>query len=303
MRRFANGNTITLRKFVWPSEHKEAQQAGTDDGLVTFSLAPLLPDADLGQLVKGLFIDTETTGLGPNAEVIEVAAAPFLFHKVTGELHWVGDAYVGMQEPSSGEIPPETSAVNGITIDMTRGKKIDWAHVRSMMSAAGMVVAHNAKFDRPLVEAALRTANQPLPDTPWACSMSQVEWKSTLGVPSNSLEVVCAWLGFWYEAHRAEVDIGAGIHALQQSGNLHTLYKRLHDKLYEVQARGAPFEANQAVLKPRKYSWNGDGKFWAIRFKTEDDAKAEVEFLKESVYAAYKLPNRAVVVTIEPSRG
>lgn len=302
MRNLVKGNTVTINKFVWPAELQRAAEAGEDDGMVTFDRVPLSPDIDLGKLVKAVFIDTETTGLGPNAEIIEVAAVSFSFHKETGDLHWIGEAFVGLQEPSC-EIPADTTAINGITIDMVRGHHIDWAHVRSILASADMVIAHNAKFDRPLVEAALRNAKQPPVETPWACSMAQVEWKSK-GIPSNSLEVICAWHGVWYEAHRAEVDIGAGIYALQKSGQLATLYKRLHDKVYEVRAIQAPYEANQAILKPRKYSWNGDGKYWAIRFKTEDEAKAEMEFLQDNVYTPYKIrPSRAVMVAIDPSRG
>jgi len=302
MRKLPVGNVISISKFVWPSEYKQLQDAGESDGLVTFTVAPLEPDMDLGKLVKAVFIDTETTGLGPLAEVIEVAVAPFCFHRDTGALHWVGEPYVGLQEPA-GDIPAETTKVHGITMDDVRGKQIDWARVRSMLSTADMVVAHNAKFDRPLVEAALRAAKQPDVETPWACSMAQVEWKTLIGSPSNALEVICRYQGFWYAAHRAEADIGAGIHALSEEGQLSVLYGKLYDKVYEVRAMDAPYAANQAVLKPRKYGWNGDGKYWAMRFKTMDEAQEEVAFLKENVYTPYKLPCRAKVVEMDPSRG
>ncbi|MHB8947325.1 MAG: exonuclease domain-containing protein, partial [Bacillota bacterium] len=68
------------------------------------------------------FVDVETTGLSAwSDEIVEFALVLFAFGRHTGRIVGVVEEYVGMREPSV-PIHPRASAINGITVDMVRGK-------------------------------------------------------------------------------------------------------------------------------------------------------------------------------------
>ena len=99
----------------------------------------------------GLFIDVETTGLDPaRHEIIELAMVPF-FYLPDGDIVGVGEPFSGLTQPAS-SIPPAITALTGIDDAMVAGQAIDPDAVAAFVSAASLVVAHNAGFDRKFVE-------------------------------------------------------------------------------------------------------------------------------------------------------
>jgi DNA polymerase-3 subunit epsilon len=103
---------------------------------------------------RGVFVDTETTGLDLDTdEVIELALLPFEYERDTGAIVSVDqDAALNAFREPSFPIPPESAKIHGITDEMVRGRAIDPEHVRSLIEPAHLVLAHNAAFDRPMVE-------------------------------------------------------------------------------------------------------------------------------------------------------
>ncbi len=90
----------------------------------------------------GLFVDTETTGLDPaRDEIIELAMVPFTYG-LDGEIYAVGEAFQQLREPSK-PIPPEITAITGITDDMVKGQVIDPAEVTAF--AAPAALGHRAQ--------------------------------------------------------------------------------------------------------------------------------------------------------------
>ncbi|MEY3794810.1 MAG: hypothetical protein RLZZ521_2139, partial [Pseudomonadota bacterium] len=135
------------------------------------------------QLCRGVVLDTETTGFDPQHDkVIELGMLLFDFDPLTGEIHKVLDVFDELEDPGF-PIPPATIAVHHITDDMVQGKQIDDAKVNALLKNVVVVIAHNAGFDRPFVE-----ARWPIFETlNWACSIKDIDWREE-GFGSAKLE-------------------------------------------------------------------------------------------------------------------
>ena len=59
-----------------------------------------------------------------------------------------------------------------MTDDDIRGERIDVDAASALFARSRLVVAHNARFDRPFVDRVLPAARA----RPWACSRAEVEW-------------------------------------------------------------------------------------------------------------------------------
>jgi hypothetical protein len=148
-------------------------------------------------------LDTETTEVDPPDKVIELALVKFEYSRESGAIGRVFDAYDGLEDPGM-PIPPESTTIHHITDDMVRGQRLDEAAIGRVLEGAGLVIAHNAGFDRPFVEARLAAFKA----LPWACSLRDVPWDS-LGLGSAKLDYLAYRYGFFFEGHRAEIDCRA----------------------------------------------------------------------------------------------
>ena len=77
--------------------------------------------------------------------------------------------------------PPEAITVHHITDEMVKGKRFDDTAVAQLLEGVSLVIAHNAKFDRPFLE----TRFPLFIKTPWACSIRDVAWRDA-GYPVNA---------------------------------------------------------------------------------------------------------------------
>jgi len=283
MEHLANGgNVVTLRRFVadFPREMP----------------AELPPST-----VCACILDTETTGVEAGDPVIEVAVLPFLFDAADGKILVVLPALGGLQDPGF-PIPAEASKVNGIFDDDVKGKTIAWGAIAQMMAACDIIIAHNAGFDRPKVsrEIASRAdeiggdivdkANAVI----WACSLQQLPWE---GMPARRQEILAAWHGFFYAAHRATEDCEALLHLLDVSCNLAPLWQASQRPSYEVWAVGSAF-ATKDMIKARGYRWYADQKTWVRAFDSIEGVEEERGWLAQNVYG--RANNPAEVRKIEP---
>ena len=242
------------------------------------------PDGSRTRL--GLFVDVETTGLDPTRhEIIELAMTPFTY-ALDGRIFEVGEPFHQLRQPAD-SIPPEITAVTGITDEMVAGKAIDPAEVSSFASPAALVVAHNAAFDRRFLERFCDTFTT----KPWGCSMSQVAWADE-GYEGLKLVHLAGAAGFFYEKHRAVHDCLAGVELLARplpkSGTpaLAQLLERARRPTWRIWAEGAPFELKDA-LKARGYRWNseqgGAPRAWYIDVE-EPQREAELGYLSAEIY-------------------
>jgi DNA polymerase-3 subunit epsilon len=242
------------------------------------------PDGSRARL--GLFVDVETTGLDPaRHEIIELAMVPFTYG-LDGRIFEVGEPFHRLRQPAD-SIPPEITAVTGITDEMVAGKTIDPVEVGAFAAPAALVVAHNAAFDRRFLERFCETFTT----KPWGCSMSQVPWADE-GYEGVKLAYLASGAGFFYDKHRAVNDCLAAVELLARplpkSGalGLAKLLERARRPTWRIWAEGTPFELKDA-LRARGYRWNSDyggaPRAWYIDVD-EADREAELAFLSAEIY-------------------
>jgi len=245
-----------------------------------------ISEADGAPTRTGLFVDVETTGLDPaRCEIIELAMVPFTYG-LDGQVFAIGEAFHRLREPSQ-PIPPEVTAITGLTDAMVAGHVIDPGEVAAFAAPAALVVAHNAAFDRRFLE---RYADV-FTTKPWACSMTQVSWAEE-GFEGAKLAYLAAGAGFFYDKHRAVHDCLAAVELLSRplpkSGRLamQVLLEQARKPSWRIWAENSPFELKDA-LKARGYRWNGEGngapKAWYIDV-ADAEREAELAFLRTEIY-------------------
>lgn len=244
----------------------------------------ITPELAGQKMCKGVVLDTETTGFDvENDRVIELGMLLFEFDPVSGAIHQVLEVFDELEDPGF-EIPPASIAVHHITDEMVRGKRIDDARVAGFLKNVDVVIAHNASFDRPFVEArwpVFETLN-------WGCSIKDIDWREE-GFGSAKLEYLLSTQGYFYEAHRAETDCWALIallnHVLPQSQQtaLLALLEKLNQAQQKVYAINSPFETKD-MLKARGYRWSPDLRCWSRVLASAPDMQQELSWLKKNVY-------------------
>ena len=249
------------------------------------------PDATLCRV---LVLDTETTGLDQSKEkIIELALLRVDVDTATGLPVGVLQVYDGLQDPGI-PIPKEVQGITGIDDAMVRGHSLDEARIALLLDGVDLVIAHNAGFDRPFVEARLPQFR----DVAWACSFADIGWREQ-GRNSAKLESLALELGYFYDAHRAEMDCHALLAVLAcplplaPHTGLARLIRRSTQWSYRLQATSAPFDAKDKH-KARAYRWSGDQKVWHTRLDDADSLRLELEWLKANVYQ-----QRSAMVQVE----
>ncbi|MFZ4686110.1 MAG: 3'-5' exonuclease [Hyphomonadaceae bacterium] len=250
-----------------------------------------------GDVRRAAFVDVETTGLDLEGdEVIELAILPFDYDlqtgTVLGALPEMG--LFALREPSI-PIPDEASAVHGIGMDDVRGATIDEAEIGAVLASIELLIAHNAAFDRPMVE-----KHWPIfEEKAWACSLSEVDWRHA-GMSAGKLDYLLMRFGWFFEGHRARHDAEAGAFLLTQKlpdterSVLSALLENARTKKFLIRATGAPYEA-RGLLKRSGYRWDpGDDtteKAWWLITATPE---SETEWLRKNVF------RRNVAIPIVP---
>lgn len=262
----ASGDYRVLRRFVPPTRYHEGDGSATATALV---------------------VDVETTGFDPVRDrIIEFCGVPFEYERDSGRILAVGPALSFLEDPGR-PIPEEITRLTGITDAMVAGKAIDESAVGPLVAGAGLIIAHNAAFDRPFVDRRLPAFREKA----WACSQREVPWKA-LGASSGALEfLLMKRCGLFFDGHRADADCLALIHLLQapfDDGTLPLghLLESARTPSFKVWALGAAFEKKDA-LKQRRYRWsNGEGglpKAW-YTFVAEGELAGEQAWLRAEVY-------------------
>jgi DNA polymerase III subunit epsilon len=224
-----------------------------------------------------VIVDTETTGLDPTRdEVIEIGMVA-LSYSEDGRIGDVVGTFNALREPSV-PITPEITRLTGITPDMVTGQTIDLDAVEAFLQPAHLIIAHNARFDRPFCE----RLTQGFALKPWACSHAEVSW-SDFGFEGSKLGYL---LLHCVEDCHALLEVLA--HPLPGNAGcaMFHLLTSARKTLVRLWAEGSPFEMKNE-LKKRGYRWNdgtdGRPKSWFIEV-AEDAYEAELMFLRREIY-------------------
>lgn len=266
-----DGNTVTLRKlnstFPLPSY-----------------VTPEWMSANPHLVRTGIALDVETTGLDRTQDkIIEIGLQRFLFNCSNGDLLAVQDSFSSFQDPGM-PLTEEIKTLTGIDDSMIQGKTIDWEKVGHLISDAQLIIAHNAGFDRPFIERSVEVSASKI----WGCSFKQIDWRSK-GYPTQKLEILGIYHGFFTDAHRALNDVHALLYLLslpdQNTGKpyLNELLINARRPTVHVLASKAPFEAKN-LLKSRGYSWDNAQRVWN-KHSYKDELPQELSWLEEFVYA------------------
>jgi DNA polymerase-3 subunit epsilon len=235
---------------------------------------------------RAVFVDVETTGLNPAVdEIVELAMLAFDY-STDGTFVAPVESFDRLRDPGR-PIPPDVTALTGITDEMVARKCIDGAEVAAFVDPAALVIAHNSAFDRRFCERLFPVFAQKA----WACSLREVDWKDE-GLESARLSQLANAYGFFFEGHRALNDCEAAVELLSRplprSGRmgLSALLESARRARWWIRAEAAPY-AQREVLKRRGYRWEAsDGTrrgAWCIEV-TEETFETERDFLRSEIY-------------------
>ena len=285
----ATGDHRVLRRLVPLPLHR----CGKNDGL---RCAIVADTETTGTMLPG----TEPAGTAPS-EIVALGMVAFAYDPVDGEIKGSIGRFHAYREPSH-KIPPAATKIHGITDDDVRGRRIDQHEVATFiaMSAASvqdrvvfgsrdedrlpLIIAHNAKFDRHVMEHHFPNV---VTDLPWACSQTQVPW-SEHGYEGVKLFYLGVHAGFFYGArHSALADADAVVELLRQKLGGRTAMARLREAARQDTTRiyvTTSYNADVIVhLKARGYRWSpGDqGRPRAWFWEGANGADVELAHLKE----------------------
>lgn len=159
-------------------------------------------------LTNILFVDTETTGLSGDNQPISIGAVLAEVDSATGIVVAEIGSYYGLREPSC-EISLGAYRVHGISKAQLKEKEFDLRELVAMFGVAEIIVAHNAAFDRRMLQFVDDEHRR------WGCSCRDIDWPKEIG--GRSLDAICNYFGIRRPAtHNALSDTRVMIDALQQ---------------------------------------------------------------------------------------
>ena len=239
-----------------------------------------------GDTKRGVVVDVESTGLNiDHDDIIQIALLPFEYEASSGKILRIfkEQAYESYNEPKV-PITEEATLITGITNDMVKNKRIDYNHIEEIVQQTDLVIAHNAFFDRPMVEKYWDCFK----NTAWTCTFSSINWLKE-GFSSSKLEFLGFNFGWFYDGHTALNDCEACMALLTETLPIsnQTVFeacrKNAKNKSYLIKALNAPYDKRQ-LLRRKGYKWRPadkfNGKIWWIELPSFED---EVLWLQNKV--------------------
>ncbi len=254
-------------------------------------------DASGGLTKRGVVIDVETTGLSTERDdVVQLAVLPFDYEPDTGRILTVykDAAFEEFRQPNV-PMSEEATLVTGIADEMLSGKSIDADLVTAILADADLVIAHNAHFDRVMVERYWPCFES----KPWACTLNAVDWPRE-GFSAGKLDYLGMQFGWFYDGHRALADCEACLALLAQTlprskkSVMLTVREAALRNDYLIRAVNAPYDLREK-LKARGYRWRPaelkHGKVW---WTTTSEPNSEISWLRAEIYG------REILIPVHP---
>lgn len=244
-------------------------------------------DASSEEVKKGIVLDVEATGLSIGYDdVIQLALLPFEYEVSSGKIININKdkAFNGMREPRV-PISEEASLITGITNEMVLNKTIDSKSVEKIINETDLVIAHNASYDRPMVEQHWDCFK----NVSWACTFKSINWLEE-GFSSAKLELLGINYGWFYEGHDAFNDCEACLALLSETlpKRNETVFSVLREYAtkpnYLIKAIDAPYD-KRTILRRNGYRWRPadqlNGKVW---WTEKENYEEEINWLNKEIY-------------------
>jgi DNA polymerase III epsilon subunit-like protein len=155
---------------------------------------------------RSLIIDTETIGIGPSIEIIEVALCDY-----EGQI-----VYESLIRPVYNALPPPSKHQRFDRAEILKAPY--WADIYPAFSSLVnglLLIAYNAGFDQRAVAAERSRYQQVSTERGWRCAMPPV--KSKIGTKKSvTLTDACAYFGLAGGNHRAACDAQATYQLLKR---------------------------------------------------------------------------------------
>lgn len=242
---------------------------------------------------RGVILDLETTGFELGVDrLMEIGAIAFDFTS-DGEIVSVGATYSELEDPGV-TIPEVVTKITGLDAEAVKGHAFDDDAFHTFMAGTDLIAAHNAGFDRPMLE----TRFPQMRDRVWGCTYRDIDWREK-GFENQRLDYLLFKHGYFYDGHRAVNDCEATLHLLGQNAGagaksdgrpglyLADLLAAVRRKTAHVWAVDAPFD-NKDLLRNAGYQWcpspkSGEHKAWHREIDVAD-LEAEMRWLGQDVY-------------------
>ncbi|MDQ6991664.1 MAG: 3'-5' exonuclease [Mariprofundaceae bacterium] len=238
----------------------------------------------------GLVVDTETTGLDTeHDQIIELGFVAFEYDASSGKIYRILHTYDGFEDPKQ-PLSELVKELTGIDDAMVKNQRLDDDEINPWIEKSSLLIAHNAAFDRRMMERRLPQVK----GKAWACSFADLDWQEE-GIASRKLDYIAYQMGYFFDGHRAVNDAQATLHLLAQGlpkskkyamGELLRIARKPKLRIF---ALAAPFDKKDA-LKERGYRWladflnkNGKKGVWSLLIE-EDAREAEETWLREEIY-------------------
>lgn len=231
-----------------------------------------------------IVLDTETTGIDEDDEIIELAMLDLFFELKTRKFMAVGLLTDELREPSrmaKRTLSPFIKELTGLTEEDLAGKSIDPVAVNNRLKTANVVLIHNAKFDRRMLDSFLQSDE--LNNVLFGCSYECIEWITGGKYLSGKQELLLMFHGALFHGHRANTDIMGLAWLIVKFDYIGLIIENLKIKYCHVEAVKSHISTKNH-LKRFGFSWGGDDyKVWHKSLPLTDFTENKKEWT-ETVY-------------------
>jgi DNA polymerase-3 subunit epsilon len=217
-------------------------------------------------VINLLLIDTETTGTGPDDWAIEVAVC--LYHVGT---------FPGPVASAATLLPCNHNnayAINKIAPDLTQvdaAQSEGLTYLNALVRRADYLVAFNAEFDRPYVQAALDLMP---PTPPWICAYQDFDWfPGWLAKPQSQINLALGMGVGIVRAHRAADDVATLADCLTRLGD--RLEAVVNDAIARSQSTAVILIAHVSyddrhLARAAGFHWDAGNRQWIRKIRMID---------------------------------